>query len=335
MNDTSSPVLSVVIIGRNEGERLVHCLESVNAMTDPGGLIEVIYVDSASTDLSPERAESLGAKVIRVQPERPSAAIGRNAGWLAASAPLILFLDGDTRLDPQFVVEAIKEFDDPEVAVVWGHRREMFPDHSIYNRVLDLDWIYPPGRSDFCGGDAIMRRSTLQSTGGFDPSLIAGEEPELCQRIRARGQFILHIDRAMTFHDLAITQWSSYYRRAFRAGHAYAEISQRLRNTAFPLWLRDSKRNMVHAMVLLSLIAGGFGLSVLIWSPVPLSFVILVLMTLVFRTAIKVSWKCRDLSTRILYGFHSHLQQIPIFIGQVSYWVDRQRKRQRMLIEYK
>ena len=74
------PILAVVIIGRNEGERLVRCLESVRTMADPGGPVEVIYVDSASTDGSPQRAAALGAQVLTVRPERPSAALGRNAG---------------------------------------------------------------------------------------------------------------------------------------------------------------------------------------------------------------------------------------------------------------
>ena len=58
----------------------------------------------------------------------------------------------------------------PKVAVVWGHRREIHPEQSIYNRVLDLDWIYAPGPTLFCGGDALFRRSVLTATNGFDAS---------------------------------------------------------------------------------------------------------------------------------------------------------------------
>ena len=101
----STPVLSVVVIGRNEGARLERCLQSIRAMEKPDGEVEIIYVDSASTDGSPQLAESFGAKVIVVQPKRPTAALGRNAGWRAASAPFVLFLDGDTILHPRFVVD--------------------------------------------------------------------------------------------------------------------------------------------------------------------------------------------------------------------------------------
>ena len=75
----------------NEGARLQRCLRSIANMQFSGSW-EVIYVDSASTDGSPELAASLGARVLTVQPLRPTAALGRNAGWRSASAPFILFL---------------------------------------------------------------------------------------------------------------------------------------------------------------------------------------------------------------------------------------------------
>jgi len=247
-----NPSVSVVVIGRNEGLRLADCLNSIKAIDDIDGEVELIYVDSNSQDGSPELAETFGAAVLRVLPLRPCAAIGRNTGWRAASAPFILFLDGDTRLHPGFLQAALQALaDKPEVAVVWGHRRERFPERTLYNRVLDLDWIYAPGITDFCGGDALMRRNVLEQVGEFSEDLIACEEPELCQRMRALGHSILHIDTAMTDHDLAMTRRQAYWKRALRAGHAYAEVSQRMKETAFPLWLRECRRNALHVGVLL------------------------------------------------------------------------------------
>ena len=335
-NSPSPTLLSVVVIGRNEGERLSRCLQSVLNMRDPKGRVEIIYVDSNSQDDSIIRAEGLGAKVIMVKPERPSAALGRNAGWREAKGEYVLFLDGDTVLHPDFVDDSMAEFNDPSVAVVWGHRREIHPEQSLFNRVLDLDWIYPSGPSEFCGGDAIMRRSVLEEVGGFEAGLIAGEEPELCQRIRGKGYTILHVDRAMTGHDLAMTRWSAYWRRAFRAGYAYADVSDRLKNGPFPLWVRESKRNLIHAMVLLVLTASAILGSILWLSWWPLIFMVVGLGFLTVRTAIKVSWKSKDdWRTLLLYGIHSHFQQIPIFVGQLAWFWDRRRHLKRQLIEYK
>ncbi len=331
----NNAALSVVIIGRNEGERLLRCIRSVQTMLEAPQPVEIIYVDSDSTDGSAERAEALGARVIVVHPERPSAALGRNAGWRAARAPLILFLDGDTILDPLFVARALPALSDPHVAVVWGHRRELDPQGSIYNRVLDLDWVYPPGESEFCGGDALMRRDALAQVDGFDASLIAGEEPELCQRLRAAGYRILHIDAAMTQHDLAITRWGQYWRRAVRAGHAYAEVAERLRGTATPLWSREVRRNRLHASILLAIAIGGIGLSLLLWRLWPLLLALGLFTLLAVRTAKRVGWKDPSAVTRLLYGVHSHLQQIPILVGQLGFYRDRRAGRQRGLIEYK
>ena len=134
-------LVSVVVIGRNEGERLRRCLKSVFAMVRPNFEIEVIYVDSGSADNSVALAKTEGAKTIALTPQRPTAALGRNAGWQAARGSIILFLDGDTVLHPEFVAASLGEFSMPRVAVVWGHRRELYPHRSIYNRALDLDWI--------------------------------------------------------------------------------------------------------------------------------------------------------------------------------------------------
>ena len=323
----SKPALSVVVIGRNEGARLERCLRSIGQMDAPGE-VEIVYVDSASVDGSPARAAAMGAKVIAVHPKRPTAALGRNAGWRAASAEFVLFLDGDTILNPAFVKEALRNLDET-TAIVWGHRREINIQGSIYNRTLDLDWIYPPGITEFCGGDALMRRAVLEQVGGFDETLIAGEEPEMCRRIRSHGWKIRHIDFPMTGHDLAMTKWSQYWRRATRAGYAYAEVSQRFRGSGLPFWEEDARRNRNRALVLIVLcLLGLTGW----WQ---FLIVLALLSALVLRTAAKTRWKSPSLYTRLLYGVHSHLQQIPIFVGQLQYWNDRRAGKVRGLIEYK
>jgi len=170
------PMLSVVVIGRNEGARLVRCLESIGQMNPLQGSVEVIYVDSGSSDGSLERATQFPVKVKWLESANPCAAAGRNAGWREAKAPIIFFLDGDTVLERNFVADTIAELNDPKVAVVFGNRREIEPKASIYNRLCDLDWIAPSGAVEFCGGDALIRREVLERVGGFDERLIAGEK---------------------------------------------------------------------------------------------------------------------------------------------------------------
>lgn len=329
-----TPLLSVVVIGRNEGLRLQRCLKSVRDMQAPRGSVEVVYVDSASTDNSRELALELGAQVIAIHPTRPTAALGRNAGWRASSGQFILFLDGDTILDSAFVVQSLEDFGD-NTAVVFGNRREIHPEASIYNSVLDLDWIFPVGIVDSCGGDALIRREALEAVGGYDESLIAGEEPEMCRRMRERGWKILHADRPMTGHDLAMTKWSQYLRRALRTGYAYAEVSARFRGTPLPFWEVDARRNRSRALTQATIVLFSL-LALVIWrSPQPLCLLVIVFLLLSVRSAVKSVKRAPGPLTQFCYGVHCQLQQIPIYIGQLQFWNDRRLGRTRGLIEYK
>lgn len=328
-----NPALSVVVIGRNEGPRLRRCIESVLAMEPIAGGFEIIYVDSGSTDNSLAVAAGFGAKVLTLGSDRPTAARARNKGWRAASAPWVLFLDGDTILDPSFPGKAIEAAQDETIGAVSGHRREIYPHASVFQRVLDLDWISPDGPSEFCGGDALMRRSALETAGGFDDDLIAGEEPELCARLRTRGYVVLHIDAPMTLHDLAIKHWAQYWRRACRTGYAYAQMAWRTRGQEIRLWTRESAHNKSRAPILIlgicALLTGSFV------SPPAAAAGMLLGCFLVLRSAWKSRWKSDNVLSLLLYGIHSHLQQIPIFAGQMEFHIDLMRNRRRGLIEYK
>jgi glycosyltransferase involved in cell wall biosynthesis len=332
---TGTPALSVVVIGRNEGQRLTRCLQSVRAMEPIPGDIELIYVDSDSSDDSVERARELDAWVIEVLPDRPTAAIGRNAGWQAARAPYVLFLDGDTLLDPAFVNRAMEVFADPSIAGVCGARYETDTAGSVYNRVLDLDWRYPPGEMEYLGGDALMRRDILERVSGFDEGLIAGEEPDMWRRIRELGFKAWRLDIPMTGHDMAMTSFRQYWRRATRTGHAYAEVSERYRHSAIPLWRSSARRNRIHAIGLVGVFVSSVAAALLIPSPWPLVAFLLLFIALGLRTARQQRWRQASPMTLFLYGLHSHFQQIPVFVGQLGYSLSRRAGRRRQLIEYK
>ncbi len=343
-NSSSSPssaashptlLLSVVIIGRNEGERLRRCIESVRGMRREGFELELLYVDSGSSDGSVAAAEELGARTISLQSAHPTAARGRNAGWRAARGSIVLFLDGDTLLHPDFVADSLVEFEAMETAAVWGHRREIRTEASVYNRALDLDWVHRPGQMVFCGGDALFRRDVLAEAGGYDENLIAGEEPELCRRVDALGYRILHVDRAMTGHDLAMARWSQYWKRAVRTGHAYAEVSERFRGSGQPFWEDEARHNRNRAWVLVGMTVMGWIAAAVWWSPWPLVAVISALLVLALRSAWKARWKSGNIVTLLVYGLHSHVQQLPIYRGQLQYKWNRRRGKRARLMEYK
>ena len=111
----------------------------------------------------------------------------------------------------------------PEVAIVCGRRRERFPELSIYNRMADMEWNTPIGEAKYCGGDAMIRVESLRQVGGYNPALIAGEEPDLCVRLRQHEWIILRIDAEMTLHDIAMIRFGQWWKRCERGGFAFAE----------------------------------------------------------------------------------------------------------------
>jgi len=325
------PDLSVVIIGRNEGERLERCILTAQAI-EGWTPKEILYVDSGSTDGSLDVAARLGAVVLPLSPGAFTAARARNLGWRHASGAMVLFLDGDTILNADFPLAALSELrKDAANAAAWGHRREICPCLSVYVRVLDLDWIYPPGEALFCGGDVLVRRAALEAVGGFDETLIAGEEPEMCRRMRNLGWRIQHIDAPMTLHDLAITRFSQYWRRSQRAGYAFAAVSDRFRATSDPFWAEDARRNRLRGLFWIATPLLALVCSVVLRSPWPITLWILLLLAVAARTAFQNRWKRVDWTTLLLFGFHSHLQQIPIFFGQLQFLFNRNKG----LMEYK
>jgi GT2 family glycosyltransferase len=234
--------VGLVAIGRNEGERLRQCLLSVI-----GKVAHVVYVDSGSTDGSIELARSLLVDVVELDLSTPfTAARARNAGFahlLQKNTQLefVQFVDGDCEVVEGWIERALAQLEaQPNVAVVCGRRRERFPKQSIYNQLCDMEWDTPIGEAKACGGDSMMRVKAFQQVGGFNPALIAGEEPELCVRLRQKEWKILRIDAEMTLHDAQMTRFSQWWKRALRAGHAYAEGAWLHGRSSEGHWRRES-----------------------------------------------------------------------------------------------
>ena len=218
--------VGAVAIGRNEGARLVASLASLH-----GRVARIVYVDSGSTDDSVAEARARGVEVVALDMSRPfTAARARNAGFaclreIAPDLTYVQFLDGDCEVAEGWITAGAAALDaDPHLAVVCGRRREKYPEASRWNRMIDQEWgATPPGEVKACGGDAMMRIAAVEAVGGFDPSFIAGEEPELCYRMRQKGWRIRRLDAEMTRHDADLTRFGQAWQRARRTGHTYAE----------------------------------------------------------------------------------------------------------------
>ena len=319
--------IGAVIIGRNEGARLVACLASI-----PPEVARVVYVDSGSTDGSVAAAQAAGAHVVALDIDRPfTAARARNAGFAAlqegGAVDLVQFVDGDCTLQPGWIDTAAAFLrDNPEAAVVCGRRREQFPDASLWNRLCDREWNTPVGRALACGGDAMMRADAFAATGGFDSTLIAGEEPELCVRLRAAGWEIWRIDAEMALHDAAMTRFSQWWQRTRRGGHAAAEGAAMHGHSPERHGVAQTRRALTWGLGLPAV--AGLGAILTPWA----GLVLLAWPAQMARLALREGAGRRDSWE---WAFFVTLGKIPEALGVLEYHLRRRTGRRRGLIEYK
>jgi len=237
--------IDCVVIGVNAEATLHRCLTSILECDYPEDAINIVYVDGGSFDNSIGIAESLpGIQTVRLNPDHPSPGLGRNAGWKAGSAPLVQFLDSDTVLDKNWFRTAVKEFL-PDIGAVAGNRNEMDPEQSVYNWIGSLEWNGGPGDAESFGGDVMIRRRVLEASDGYDEELVGGEDPELSLRIRSAGWRIKQLDSDMTRHDLAMTRFSQYWKRAYRSGYAFAAVIDRSSERNISFWRTEYKRIII------------------------------------------------------------------------------------------
>jgi glycosyltransferase involved in cell wall biosynthesis len=327
---TSELSLGIIVIGRNEGTRLETCLKFAIAQSP-----WVVYVDSGSTDESVACARALGVEIVALDLSIPfTAARARNVG-LACLLELnpvsyVQFVDGDCELNVDWCRTALTNFQNwPTAAVICGRRRERFPQASVFNLLCDLEWDTPIGEAIACGGDALMRVAALQQVGGYNPELIAGEEPELCLRLRQQGWQIFRVDHEMTLHDARIMQIGQWWKRAVRGGHAYAEVSWLHRHDSERMWIRESLRIWIW----------GFAIPLLSLGLIPVTAGWSLLLGLAYLLLVGKIYR----QSRIRYGHRAALYyaiscvliKFPELQGQMLFHFNRLRGDRSRLIEYK
>lgn len=321
--------VGVVIIGRNEGDRLVRCLASLT-----GQLSQLVYVDSGSTDVSVSEAHRMGADVVSLDMTIPfTAARARNEGFermrkLYPQAEYVQFVDGDCEVSPAWLKNAVDFLDaNPDVAAVCGRRRERFPEKTVYNMLCDIEWDTPIGEAKACGGDVLMRVNAFEKVHGFRPDLIAGEEPELCVRLRAAGWKIWRLGEEMTLHDAAITRFGQWWKRTRRCGYAYAEGAHLHGAPPEKHRVMESRRVWVWGFWIpvitigLAIWLGAWGLATLLIYPAQ-----------VVRLALRGTRSVRENWWRALFLV---MGKFPEAAGQLNFIYNRLAGKTARLIEYK
>lgn len=332
-----SKKVGAVIIGRNEGERLKRCIESMLAATDC-----IVYVDSGSTDGSVEFARAHNVIVVELDTSIPfSAGRARNEGFHALKhahpeLDFVQFVDGDCRLFPDWIATAAQFLEQHEnCALVCGQRKEIQPEASIFNTLCDIEWNTPVGEALASGGDFLARVEAFSQVDGFNPTVIAGEEPEMCFRLREQGWKIWRIDCLMTWHDAQMTNIKQWWMRVKRCGHAFAQGAAMHGDSPERYYRREVKSVLVWggavpasmALALFIWVVFGWGWPMMTW------FAPLLLWFKTFR------WAKNDLQLSVklalLYAFFIVLGKVPEFIGLLTYKLRARKNANLTIIEYK
>jgi len=325
--EMNSMKIGVVIIGRNEGERLILCLESVLTAEVP-----CVYVDSQSSDNSVNEAKKRQVSTVLLDKSAPiNASRARNAGFDAlvsenAELEYVHFIDADCELNEMWLMEALSVLEkNPEVGIVSGRLREKYRTESVYMRLCDIDWYVKPGEVDSCGGIFTTRRIVFEELSGFDTSLIAGADPEFCFRLHNKGWKILSLEGDMGTHDSAMRHFSQWWNRCVKVGFGYANGAK------WGGWQKQYRSSLVWGAILPLLIIMGVSF---------ISLYFVTLLGLYPLLIMKIYMSKLDIGSdspydKFLYALFCVVAKFPEARGVLKFWINRVKGQQQKIIEYK
>ncbi len=329
--------VGLVVIGRNEGERLKACLRSVT------GAGPVVYVDSGSTDGSVAFARAIGAIVVELAvPPNFTAARARNAGIaaLVAAAPDVAFvqtIDGDCEMDAGWLAQGLATLrTDAGLGAVTGRLRERYPERSLYNALCDHEWNGVPGEVPGFGGIALLRMQALNDAGQYRADMIAGEDTEMAMRMRKAGWRIRRIAADMALHDANITRFGQWWKRARRGGHGFAEMAYLHPDARWPDWPRTCRSIVAWGAVLPAVALAGVVLAAVSpWTLLITAAVVALYPLKATRIAAakRVEGVSPPLARRI--GGLFMLGKFPELLGLTEFRRNRRAGRASAIIEYK
>ena len=228
--------VTFVVIGHNEEKHLVGCLQSILAVDYPERCKEIIYVDNSSSDRSLAVARSFPIKTIALRQQPSTPGLARNAGLHAASGEYVQFVDGDMKVERDWLSLALPQFKDEQVVAVVGKLKERRPEASLYNRLIDFGWQTAElGEISSPGGGGLFRTAAMRALGGYDDQIFGAEEIDLGYRLQRQNYKILRINCTMAWHDIDLTTCKQLWRRCVRDGYWEMEMIRRYFKWSLPL----------------------------------------------------------------------------------------------------
>jgi len=251
--------LSIVIISRNEAKNIARAIESVLRAVGRCSQIEILLVDSASTDETVEIASHYPINIVRLKPGWfLSVSAGRHIGMHYSRGELILHMDGDMELEPNWIAQSVNfMLEHPDVGAVGGYWRNMqIKIGQIANeedetrdplgRVLEVKYV---------GGAAVYRRIAIQKMGGFQPFIKGEEGVYLSMGIRNAGYKVIRLPILMSWHYCIPRQSLAGNLRKFRFGFLYGhgQVLRAYRGSRL-FWIYLQERSIYTVIYFISLV---------------------------------------------------------------------------------
>jgi cellulose synthase/poly-beta-1,6-N-acetylglucosamine synthase-like glycosyltransferase len=219
---TSTPFVSVIVPVRDGASTIAACLDAILATDYPADRREILAVDNASRDGTADLIRARPVRYLRESARGVSNA--RNRGIAEAQGEICAFLDADCVVEPQWLTELVRPFEDPEVGSVGGNLEHAPPTNAAERQAVRLlgDWqqfAFASNPAYPITANAAYRRDVLERIGSFDPHMVRAQDVELGLRFQERsGLRLAFAERATAHHRNRSTQ-SGFFRQ--QLGWAY------------------------------------------------------------------------------------------------------------------
>lgn len=277
--------ISFVIPVRNAAGHLARCLESIQRASAGLAGVEIVVVDNGSTDGSADVAARAGARVLL----RPGLRVGavRNAGVRATTGAIVAFVDADHEIAATWIAAcraalaqdgagAVGRLCDPPTPATWVQRAYACLRDAAGDQ-RDVAWLG--------AGNLAVWRHVFDGAGGFDESVEACEDVDLCRAIRERGWRIVTEPKMRSIHHGDPATLAAVFRGERWRGRDNLRVSLRERLTV------RSVSGLMQPVVTLALLAAAIAAAVSVpwWGPWPAAAAVAALGAVVaLRTAVMV-----------------------------------------------
>ncbi len=212
------PSVSIVIVNLNGRHHFENLFESLRGVDYPGELLEIVMVDNASVDGSVQWLDRNAPEARTLQcRQNHGFAGGVNAGVEASTGEVLVFLNTDMRVEPNWLRELVTPITTREadctssLTLSWNGREVNFGGsamnfHGIGWQVgmndPDIDRYRHPADTLFaCGGSMAIRREVYAEAGGFDEDFFAYyEDVDLGFRLWVLGYRVLYVPQSVAYH---------------------------------------------------------------------------------------------------------------------------------------